>query len=304
MNNTQSRRVDDSHNPEPDLIPTSPMIDGVEKIDDWLEHREIVVQELCPLGALETMYAQRAALYLWRLKRVIGFANDASLGGIEARSEKSLDDSQESRVYRDSPDQPTLQTIIKYEAHLVRCLSSTMAELRRLQKERRQGLRDANPRRRGADRAGVCQNQQIKAGSPGGSPSQISSPSQKSSPTRSSGGAEMSIPGGRGADRAGDCQHQQIKDGSPGGSPSQICSPSQKSSPMQSGSPMHTGSRNQRISSSRHHVASKRASPVPKPPPLLESITNRRRLEEYTLGQTFERTLASATLDFAMIPRP
>ena len=141
MNNTQARRIADPHNPEPDFITTAPIIEGIEKLGDWIEHREIVVQELCPVGALETLYAQRAALYLWRLKRVIGFENAAMLGGIDARSEILLEDSQESRVNRDSPDQPTLQTIFKYEAHLHRCLAVTMAELRRLQKERRQGLR-------------------------------------------------------------------------------------------------------------------------------------------------------------------
>ncbi len=46
------------------------------------------------------------------------------------------------RERRILPDQPTIQTIIKYEGHLQRCLARTMTELRRLQKERRQGLRE------------------------------------------------------------------------------------------------------------------------------------------------------------------
>ena len=167
---------------------------------------------------------------------------------------------------------------------------------------------------RGDDRASVCQNQQIKDGSPGGSPSQTGSPvrngspSQKGSPIRTSTGAEMSIPGGRGDDRASVCQNQQIKDGSPGGSPSQTGSPSKTITPSQTITPSKTGSpsqkrfRNQRISSSRRHDASKRASPIPKPPPLLDSITRRRRLEEYTRGEIFERNVFSSTLNFAMIP--
>ena len=308
MNNTQALPISDSHNPEPDSISADPVIEGVDKLSDWLEHREIVIQELCPVGALETLYAQRAALNLWRLNRVIGFEIEARIGEIEAGAGKSLEDSQESRLNRDSPDQASLQTLIKYEAHLHRCLAGTMAELRRLQKERRQGLRDVNPAGRVADRAGGCQHQQIKDGSPGGSPS------HKSSPSLQITNLEMSIPAGRGADRAGGCEHQQIKDGSPGdepsrnGSPSQIGSPiqngsaSQKTSPMQMESPMRTGSGKHRNSASRKHAASNRASPIPKPPPLLESITNRRRLEEYTRGEIFERNLASATLDFAMIP--
>ena len=73
---------------------------------------------------------------------------------------------------------------------------------------------------------------------------------------------------------------------------------------MQMESPMRTGSGKHRNSASHKYAASKRASPIPKPPPLLESITNRRRLEEYTRGEIFERNLASATLGFAMIPCP
>ncbi len=280
---------------EPLLSSTAPVIDGVEKLDAWIEHREIVVQELCPVGALETLYTERAALYLWRLNRVIGNENEAPLGGIEAGSEKKRADSPESRLNRTSPDRSKLQTLIKYEAHLNRCLTSTMAELRRLQRERRQGFRFVNPGGRGADRAGVCQHQQIKVGSPGGSPSQNGTPTQKSSQMQSSSPAK----------------NQNVREaGSPGGSPSQTSSPSQigtptqKSSPMKTNSSMNSESRNQRNSTSRKHNASKRAAPRPKTPPLLESITNRRRLEEYTRGEIFERNLASATLDFAMIPRP
>ena len=271
---------------EPLLSSTAPVIDGVEKLDAWIEHREIVVQELCPVGALETLYTERAALYLWRLNRVIGNENEAPLGGIEAGSEKKRADSPESRLNRTSPDRSKLQTLIKYEAHLNRCLASTMSELRRLQRERRQGFRFVNPGGRGADRAGVCLNNLDEKGSHGGSPSlQITSP-------------DMSHPGGRGADRAGICLNNLDEKGSHGGSPSL------KSSPIQPNSSMHSESRNQRNSTSRKHKASKRAAPRPKTPPLLESITIRRRLEEYTRGEIFERTLGSASLDFAMIPCP
>ncbi len=104
----------------------------------------------------------------------------------------------------------------------------------------------SNPGGRGAERAGVCKNQEVEDGSPGGSPSQSvspshkSSPSQKCSPNRTITGAEMSNPGGRGAERAGVCKNQEVEDGSPGGSPSQSVSPSHKSSPSQKCSPNRT----------------------------------------------------------------
>ena len=225
---------------------TDPVIEGHETLEDWLEHRETVVRELCPVGALETAYAGRAASYMWRLDRVIRYEITAtqfdhddvfaefivSLNHPELPRDRSeavtvekvrkplrdyLDEFKRSgakaaklpeqkegldqvrkevkrvKERRVLPDQPTVQTIIKYESHLQRCLAGTMTELRRLQKERRQGLRAAVLGGRGADRAGICQNDLNDKGSHGGSPSQKIT------------GLEMLIPGGRGADRAGVC---------------------------------------------------------------------------------------------------
>jgi hypothetical protein len=178
---------------------TDPVVVGHESVEDWIAHRDTVVQELCPVGALETAHAQRAALYLWRLDRVIRFENAATrvnldeviqefmialdnpellrdrseamtlekirkplsefldqfaILGADARKlpeqkdglAKIRGESKRVRERRVLPDQPTIQTIIKYEAHLDRCLARTMAELRRLQKERRRGLRTVDER--------------------------------------------------------------------------------------------------------------------------------------------------------------
>ncbi len=234
---------------DPGVHSIDPVIEGRESPEKWIAHRDIVVGELNPVGALETLFAERAAMYLWRLERVVHYEVIATRDDMEDLVEEFLVSLDNPDLVRDRsesvtleklrgplskllaefsntcslenehgesnddvetirralklvlerrilPDQSTLQTIIKYEAHLDRCLARTMAELRRLQKERRQGLRNANSGGRGAERDGVCQNQQIKDGSPGGSPSRDSSPSRKSDC------ADMSIPGGRGADRA------------------------------------------------------------------------------------------------------
>jgi hypothetical protein len=52
MNNTQAFRRTDYLNPKLDLLQTDSVFDGVEKLEDWLEHRETVVEELCPVGAI------------------------------------------------------------------------------------------------------------------------------------------------------------------------------------------------------------------------------------------------------------
>ena len=50
-----------------------PIIPGVESEDDWLTHLSGVIQSLQPVGQIETLLAERAALNFWRLKRVIKY---------------------------------------------------------------------------------------------------------------------------------------------------------------------------------------------------------------------------------------
>lgn len=121
---------------------SDPVIEGCESLEDWTTHRDTVVDELNPVGALETAYARRAAVYLWRLDRVIR-DEIAAIKEEDRRedSDRNDDRSRPIRSDRSIPDRPSLQTIIKYESHLDRRLASTLAELRRLQKDRRLGLR-------------------------------------------------------------------------------------------------------------------------------------------------------------------
>lgn len=119
---------------------TDPVIEGVESIDAWIAHRDKVVQELCPVGALEIAHAKRAAVYLWRLDRVIRFEVAAKNDDSNDQTAENRDD-QAGSARSFTPDRSTIETIIKYESHLDRRLAATMTELRKLQKERRQGLR-------------------------------------------------------------------------------------------------------------------------------------------------------------------
>jgi hypothetical protein len=179
------------------LFSTDPVIEGFETLEDWNEHRDTVVQGLNPVGKLETLHAERAAMYLWRLDRVIRFekiatqfdhdevfaefivaldnkdiprdrseaatvekvrkplrdyldaymklgAQAAKLPEIKEGLDRVRDSAKRVRERRLLPDQSTVQTIIKYESHLDRCLARTTTELRRLQNERRQGLREVD----------------------------------------------------------------------------------------------------------------------------------------------------------------
>jgi hypothetical protein len=221
MRTAQAIRLEDAHDYKPATDPdaaatpstadriaidigihsTDPVVDGHETLEAWLSHRDAVVDQLNPVGSLETAYARRAALFMWRLDRVIRYENSAARASLEDVIQDfivSLDDAEllrdrsemitlekvrkplvdfldefakwgadarknpdqkdgltkirtEAKRIRERriiPDDATLKTIIKYEAHLDRCLVRTLAELRRLQKERRQGLRSIEERER------------------------------------------------------------------------------------------------------------------------------------------------------------
>jgi hypothetical protein len=51
----------------------APVVPGVEKAEDWEEHRDGVLESLSPEGHLELVLAARVALLSWRLNRVTRF---------------------------------------------------------------------------------------------------------------------------------------------------------------------------------------------------------------------------------------
>jgi hypothetical protein len=54
----------------------APVVPGVEKTEDWEEHREGVLESLQPEGHLETVLAERVALLSWRLNRVTRYETE------------------------------------------------------------------------------------------------------------------------------------------------------------------------------------------------------------------------------------
>jgi hypothetical protein len=55
----------------------APVVPGVEKKEDWEEHRNGIVGNLSPVGCLETALAERVALLSWRLHRVTRYETEA-----------------------------------------------------------------------------------------------------------------------------------------------------------------------------------------------------------------------------------
>src|SRR5918997_4611203 len=55
----------------------APVVPGVEKAEEWEDHRDGVLDNLSPVGHLEFVLAERVALLSWRLNRVTRFETES-----------------------------------------------------------------------------------------------------------------------------------------------------------------------------------------------------------------------------------
>jgi DNA gyrase/topoisomerase IV subunit A len=54
-----------------------PVVPGLEKQEDWEEHRSGILENLSPVGHLEVTLAERVALLSWRLRRVTRYETES-----------------------------------------------------------------------------------------------------------------------------------------------------------------------------------------------------------------------------------
>jgi hypothetical protein len=80
----------------------APVVLGVEKKEDWEEHRDGILESLQPEGHLELVLAERAALLSWRLRRVVRFETVS----IALSQERVEDDLARQRRFESGPDHP------------------------------------------------------------------------------------------------------------------------------------------------------------------------------------------------------
>src|SRR5215212_7260042 len=80
----------------------APVVPGVEKAEEWEEHRDGVLDRLSPVGHLEFVLAERVALLSWRLHRVIRYETES----IALYQEKVEDDLARERRFGPGPDHP------------------------------------------------------------------------------------------------------------------------------------------------------------------------------------------------------
>jgi hypothetical protein len=65
------------------------VVPGIEKEEDWLEHREGVLESLRPEGHLELVLAERVALLSWRLNRVTRYETE-TIAPLQEEAERKI----------------------------------------------------------------------------------------------------------------------------------------------------------------------------------------------------------------------
>ena len=65
------------------LTSSAPVIPGVESVEEWEAHREAVLVDRAPVGAVESALAERIAALTWRLRRVERYECEAIAVGRE-----------------------------------------------------------------------------------------------------------------------------------------------------------------------------------------------------------------------------
>src|SRR5215217_1466741 len=80
----------------------APVVPGVERKEEWEEHRDGVLDSLSPEGHLELVLAERVALLSWRLHRVIRYETESSA----LFQEKAEDDLAKERRFESGPGHP------------------------------------------------------------------------------------------------------------------------------------------------------------------------------------------------------
>jgi hypothetical protein len=80
----------------------APVVPGVEKEEDWEEHRDGILESLQPEGHLELTLTERVAQLSWRLNRVTRYETES----IALYQERVEDDLTRERRFESGPNHP------------------------------------------------------------------------------------------------------------------------------------------------------------------------------------------------------
>ena len=104
----------------------APVVPGLEKREDWQEHRDGILENLAPVGRLEVTLAERVALLSWRLHRVTRYETET----ITISQETIEDDIHERDLFlstiRQKGSESTHPVDIRFEAKFYKQVYSAL----------------------------------------------------------------------------------------------------------------------------------------------------------------------------------
>ena len=83
----------------------APVVPGIEAQEDWERHLKGILESLAPEGHLETVLAERVALFSWRLNRVVHYETE-SIALYQEQAEDDLAQKRRFESYVLGPDHP------------------------------------------------------------------------------------------------------------------------------------------------------------------------------------------------------
>jgi hypothetical protein len=93
-----------------------PVVPGLERAEDWQEHRGGILENLSPVGHLEVTLAERVALLSWRLYRVTRYETEA-ISLSQLRIEEDIHKREMFvRSFRENPYASTHPEDVRFEA--------------------------------------------------------------------------------------------------------------------------------------------------------------------------------------------
>jgi hypothetical protein len=120
----------------------APVIPGLEKAEDWEEHRDGVLMSLSPEGHLELVLAERIALLSWRLHRVTRYETE-SIALSQEKVEEDL--MKKSQHFGPSSSEATRPQDVRMEYEEAEKIQRLLKKVSTLPADRRLSTEEAGP---------------------------------------------------------------------------------------------------------------------------------------------------------------
>jgi hypothetical protein len=117
----------------------APVVPGIEAQEDWERHLEGILESLAPEGHLETVLAERVALFSWRLHRVARYETES----IALAQEKMAEDLARARRYDSDSSGPGDPEVARASLKRAQAYYRLLKRLPKLEDDKRLSAHDA-----------------------------------------------------------------------------------------------------------------------------------------------------------------